>query len=320
MKTLARRLTLVPGIHSPMRQDEQNFGGIHRIENQGALPSDSNPVHPVKIPCILSKKGRHAFTLIEVVVALTILAMITGTLFAIIQGSVRAASQIEKLQRENDAINRLLDVLRKSFTTLPSTATLTLTSIEESASGQQELLITGAPNTLGFGPKPISYSPTTLTLRPDLQGRTDDAGNLLFSLSLSREDLIPKTGGNDMALGVELDGVLAQDEQGRHWMPLLPDVASLLWRFYRQSEDVWYEDWNRSQWPDLIEIQLVMHDRITPIRMVFGVPTIALSPGRGGSPASSTPPSSTPGAGSTTPSAGSSTGTSGSPSTQGGSR
>ena len=85
----------------------------------------------------------RAFTLIEVVVALTILAMITGTLFAIIQGSVRAAAQIELLQRENDSINRLLDVLRKSFTTLPSTATLTLTS--------GNILATGGTSTIGSG-------------------------------------------------------------------------------------------------------------------------------------------------------------------------
>lgn len=258
----------------------------------------------------------RAFTLIEVVVALTILAMITGTLFAIIQGSVRAAAQIEQLQRENDSINRLLDVLRKSFTTMPSTATITLTPAEQSASGQQEILITGAPNTLGFGPKPISYSPTTLSLRPDLQGRTDEAGNPLYSLSLSREDLIPQTDDNNMALGVELDGVLAQDEQGRHWMPLLPDVSTLLWRFYRQRDDTWYEEWSRTEWPDLIEIQLLMRDRTTPIRMVFGVPVIALSPGR----TTTTPPTSiqapsTSGAGAP-PAGGASTG----PTTPGGSR
>ncbi len=290
-------------IHSLMRQDKQGWGRVHRIGNQESRPPHSNPVHPVKIPSILSKKSRTAFTLIEVVVALTILAMITGTLFAIIQGSVRAATQIERLQRENDSINRLLDVLRKSFTTLPSTATLTLTSAQESATRQQELLITGAPNTLGFGPKPISYSATTLSLRPDLQGRADETGNPLYNLSLSRDDLIPQTNENSMALGVELDGVLAQDEQGRHWMPLLPDVSTLLWRFYRQSDDTWYEDWSRSEWPDLIEIQLVMRDRVTPLRMVFGVPTIALSPGRSSSPTSSSPtasPASTSSGGSTT--------------------
>ena len=51
-----------------------------------------------------------AFTLIEVVIGLTILTMITGTLFAIIKGSVSGAADIERVQRENDSINRFIDI------------------------------------------------------------------------------------------------------------------------------------------------------------------------------------------------------------------
>jgi prepilin-type N-terminal cleavage/methylation domain-containing protein len=244
------------------------------------------------------------FTLIEVVVALTILAMMTGTLFAIIQGSVRAATQIELLQRENDSINRLLDVLRKTFTTLPSTATIGLALTDQNASDQQELTITGAPNTFGFGIKPISYSPTILSLRPDAAARVDEAGNLLFSLSLSREDLIPPTDDKGVAPSQELDGVLAQDEQGRHWMPLLPEVSTLKWRFYKLKDDTWLEEWSESTWPDLIEIQLLMRDRTLPTRMVFSLPTLTLTAGTGTQPpaTTTTPPStSTSNSGATTP-------------------
>jgi prepilin-type N-terminal cleavage/methylation domain-containing protein len=225
------------------------------------------------------------FTLIEVVIALTILSMMTGTLFAIIQGSVRAAAQIEGLQRENDSINRLLDVLRKTFSTLPSAATVTLVLTDQNASETQELTITGAPNTFGFGPKPISYSPTIISLRPDLQGRTDENDNLLYNLSISRTDLIPQTDDSNMAIGKELDGVLAQDEQGRNWMPLLPEVTSLKWRFYKLADETWNEEWSESNWPDLIEIQLLMRERTFPIRMVFSLPTLNLTTGTNTLPA-----------------------------------
>jgi prepilin-type N-terminal cleavage/methylation domain-containing protein len=225
------------------------------------------------------RHGSRGFSLIEVVVALTILGMMTGTLFAIIQGAVRAASQIELLQRENDAINRLLEVMRRAFSTLPSAATLTLTLVDANAGDQQELLITGAPGCFPFGPMPISYSETTLSLRPSLAGRVDEQGMPLFDLCISRTDLIPQTEENRMAIGQELDGVLAQDEQGRHWMPLLPDVASMKWRFYQLSEDVWYEEWGQSNWPSLIELQILMRDRSTPIRMAFSVPALNLTTG-----------------------------------------
>ncbi len=203
---------------------------------------------------------RRAFSLIEVVVAITILSLITTSLFAIIRGAVRGATEIENLQREADQISRFLDLLRKTFTTLPGTATLTLTVTGNSVSDLQELLVAGAPRSFGFGSTPISYSETTLGLRPDLNGATDENGAPIFDLSISREDIIPRSGDDEMAL--------------------LPGVTQLKWRFYKQDEDAWYEEWEESDWPNLIEVQIVMRDRTTPIRMVCGVPVIELTEGR----------------------------------------
>ncbi|MEN3942015.1 prepilin-type N-terminal cleavage/methylation domain-containing protein [Prosthecobacter sp. SYSU 5D2] len=238
-----------------------------------------------------TSRGRRpaGFSLMEVVIALTILGMIMGTLFAIIQGSVRAAAQIEQLQRENDAINRFLDLSRKAFTTLPSTATLTLTALDPNnpLSSGQELTISGSTHCFSFGLSPISYEDTILGLRPDPNGATDANGLLLQYLSLSREDLIPQTDDSGMALRQETTGLSAPDEQGRYWMPLLPDVVQLKWRFYKEDDETWLEEWDDSDWPDLIEIQLQMRDRSTPMRMVYSVPTIHIIAGTGGSTSSS---------------------------------
>lgn len=238
-------------------------------------------------------RERSAFTLMEVVIALTILGMITGTLFSIIQGSVRGASQIEQLQRENDAINRFLDLCRKTFTTLPSTATLTLKLLNQNQDAGQELTISGSPNCFGFGINPISYKDTILGLRPDPSAATDQNGLLVQYLCLSREDLIPKTDESGLALRQETTGLSAPDEEGRYWMPLLPDVVTLKWRFYKEKDETWLEEWDDDKWPDLVEVQLVMRDRTTPIRMVYSVPTLILTAGRGTSSSSSSQTSST---------------------------
>lgn len=216
----------------------------------------------------------------EVVIALTILGMITGTLFAIIQGSVRAASQVEQLQRENDSINRFLELCRKTFTTLPSTATLTLTALDPNSptSSAQELTISGSPNCFGFGLNPISYEDTILGLRPDPNGATDANGALIQYLSLSREDLIPED-DSTMALRQDTAGLNAPDEQGRYWMPLLPEVVQLKWRFFKEDDETWLEEWDDSEWPALIEVQLVMKDSTTPLRMVYSVPVIEIIKG-----------------------------------------
>jgi|JI10StandDraft_1071094.scaffolds.fasta_scaffold56643_3 type II secretory pathway pseudopilin PulG len=229
----------------------------------------------------LGRLRRRAFTLIEVVLSLTILTLITGTLFAIIRGAVKGAAEIQLVQRENDSINRFLDLCRKTFSTLPSTATLELTPLDSGEGAAQELVITGAPGCFSFGLLPFSYSATTLGLRIDPEGSMDANGAPLYYLSLTRPDLIPKTDDNDMVLGQELTGLAAPDEQGRNWMPLLPEVSALHWRFYVRKEDVWYEEWAKTEWPDVIEVQLTMKDRTTPTRMVFSVPTMLLTKGTG---------------------------------------
>lgn len=225
----------------------------------------------------------------EVVIALIILGMITGTLFAIIQGSVRASSQIEQVQRENDSINRFLELCRQAFTTLPSTATLTLTSLDPNnpVSSAQELTIAGSTRCFSFGIRPISYEDTILGLRPDPAGAVDENGLPLYYLSLSREDLIPETEDNQMALRQETTGLNAPDEQGRYWMPLLPGVVQMKWRFYKAADNTWLEEWDDSTWPDLVELQLQMRDRNLPLRMVYSVPTLQIVAGTGTSSSSS---------------------------------
>jgi type II secretory pathway pseudopilin PulG len=230
----------------------------------------------------------------EIVIAMTILGMITGTLFALIQGSVKGAAEIERIQRENDSINRFLDLCRKTFTTLPSTATLTLSLLDPNSptTSGQELTISGAPHSFGFGFNPLSYQDTILGLRPDPGDATDQNGAALNYLCLSREDLIPKTDESGLAMRQETEGLSAPDEQGRYWMPLLPEVASLKWRFFKEDDETWLEEWDDSNWPALIEVQLLMKDRTLPIRMVYSVPQILLTKGTGTSGGSSSSSSS----------------------------
>jgi prepilin-type N-terminal cleavage/methylation domain-containing protein len=227
-----------------------------------------------------SPRRRSAFTLIEVVIGITILSMITATLFAIIRGSVRGASEIEHIQRESDSMNRYIELCRRMFATLPSTATLALKLVQGTDPVIQELTITGSPDCFPFGNNPITSKDTILSLRPYPDAVVDDNQKTLNYLSLSREDLIPQTG--DMKSGIQQSttGIYAPDTEGRYWMPLLPDVVSFKWRFYVEKEETWYEEWSKSNWPDLIEGLLVMKNRTLPVRMVFSLPVLTLVAGR----------------------------------------
>jgi len=224
-----------------------------------------------------TKHSRRAFSLLEVVIALTILAIITTTLFAIIKGSVKGASDIERLQRENDQINRFLELTRQTFQGLPGSAQLTLTALGQTAGSGQELTIAGVPTCFGFGLSPTSYEDTIIGLRPDLvKPTTDEDGLPRYTLSISRKDIIPQTDENGMALQQSADSALAADEEGRYWMPLLPGVVLLQWKFFKESTDEWLEEWEDSTWPDMIEMQLQMEGRTVPLRMVWATPETKL--------------------------------------------
>lgn len=236
--------------------------------------------------------SRPAFTLIEVVIGLTLLSMITVTLFAIIRGSVQSAAEIERTQRESDSVNRFIELSRRAFASLPATATLTLKLVQTTEPVIQELTIAGSPDCFPAGAHPITFKDTILRLRPHPDEITDDAGMPIHYLSLSREDLIPE---NDPQNGIrqETTGIYAPDEEGRYWMPLLPDVIAFKWRFYVEKDKTWYEEWNKTEWPDLIEGSLTLKNRTLPIRMVFGVPVLTITAGRATSGTSSSSSSNT---------------------------
>ncbi len=243
-----------------------------------------------------------AFTLIEVVIGITILSMITVTLFAIIRGSMRGASEIEQMQRESDAVNRFIELSRRTFATLPSTATLTLKMVQNTEPVIQELTVAGSPDCFPVGMSPITLKDTILRIRPHPDGITDENNMPLHYLSLSRSDIIPKTDDQQTGIRQETTGLYAPDEEGRYWMPLLPDVVSFKWRFYVEKEDTWYEEWSKSAWPDLIEGQLVLKNRTLPIRMVYTAPVLTITAGR--TPSSSSSSSSSQSQSSSTSSAG----------------
>lgn len=253
----------------------------------------------------------RGFSLLEVVIAMVILGMITATLFAIIRGSVKGAADIERIQRENDQVNRFLELCRYTFQSLPNSATLTLTLVDKNIpEGPQELGIAGVPTAFSFGPNPVSYQETIIGLRPDLTKPTAEDGTPIYNLALSRLDIIPQTSDDQAVVQQAAEALNVADEQGRYWMTLLPGVSSLHWRFWKESSDEWLDEWEQSTAPDLIEVQLLMEGRLTPLRLVFALPIKTLREGRP-QPATTTPttPTTTTSTNPQTPASGTSTNT-----------
>lgn len=225
------------------------------------------------------RSSARGFSLIEVVIGMTILAMISTTLFAIIKGSVKGAADVEKLQRENDQVNRFVEQCRLTFETMPASATLNLTQTDQST-GQQELKISGVPACFPFGANPISYEDTSIGLRPDLVKPMTTGDNPMprYILGVTRKDIIPQTSDVSVSVQQASLGPDAADEQGRYWMPLLPSVVQLTWEFYKESTKEWLPEWTATVWPDLIKMHLTMEGRNQPLDMTFAPPELKLRP------------------------------------------
>lgn len=219
------------------------------------------------------------FTLLEMVIAITLLAIFSGTLFSIVQGSIRAATEIEKAQQSNDQVNRFITLTRQAFQNLPTSAIISLTLPSQSSSGQQELTISGMPECFPFGVNPISYEDTIIGLRPDANATANSTDGIpLFQLCLTREDLLTQESNqNATVIRSSGEGLAAADDQGRYWLPLVPDVVSMTWRFYHEEEDVWKDEWDSTSFPPLVEMNLLLKERTQPIRAVFALPTTKLN-------------------------------------------
>ncbi len=222
---------------------------------------------------------RQAFTLIEVVMALSILALLSGMVFGIMRVSLKTAVETQKMQMENDEVSRFIMLCRHTLQNLPGTSILSLKVIQTGDPVQQELTISGVPEAFAFGSNPMSYKDSILGMRPDVPAtEASQEGINLYYMGLSREDLIPNDPSqkNNIASGTG-EGLATPDDQGRFWMPLLSGVTSITWRFYKEDGDTWEEEWDSTDLPQLVEMNLMLQGRTVPIRSVFALPTTKLT-------------------------------------------
>jgi prepilin-type N-terminal cleavage/methylation domain-containing protein len=238
---------------------------------------------PISNSSALSRSSKsianRGFTLLELVIAMTILALLSGMVFSIVRGSMKTAFDMQMIQKENDQVSRFIALCRQTFQRLPSTAIITIKTTQAGEPVMQELTISGAPETFAFGSTPMSYKDTIIGLRPDATAtENSETHTPIFYIGLSREDLIPKDASSGASVSRSSgEGMAAPDDQGRVWMPLLPDVASLTWRAYKEAEDTWEDEWDNPTFPALIEMNLMLQGHSQPTRMVFALPTTKLT-------------------------------------------
>lgn len=221
--------------------------------------------------------GAGGFSLFEIVVAMTILGLISGAIFSILWQAGDTATGIREMDRRNEEVSRFLSLLRETIEHLPQGGTLEMVPAEESASGWPELKIGNSATAFTFGEIVGSSEETVLSLRP---GAATAEGEPTFDLAISRADFAPKdTGGSGMALRAGADDFLQTDEEGRYWLPLLTGVSAANWNFWDQEQQTWIDEWtDDTRMPPLLAFSFADGYRSVPLRVVFEVPDAIANP------------------------------------------
>ncbi|MFI0348362.1 MAG: prepilin-type N-terminal cleavage/methylation domain-containing protein [Chthoniobacterales bacterium] len=217
-----------------------------------------------------------AFTLLEVLLAMAIVALLAGSIYSITSASIQSTRETIQEQLVMRRLKGFLEITRDAFLNLPANGNVYLTT-PNSSNALPDLNFENATAVFGIP----SLGGGTLVL--SALARND--GTRTFSI-LRLPKNVQETDRN----------ALSQDE---HWIELLPKVNKPHWSFFRNRE--WVDEWPRGTGrPLLVRLQmevLGVHNSINSIFYIPPVNAVLLSSQavRGASiNASSTPSSNTP--------------------------
>jgi len=216
-----------------------------------------------------SRRGTQAFTLIEVVVSMGILALLAASVYAIVGSSITASRIAMDQQLILRRVNAFLTVTRDAFLNLPAEGFVSY-EIGKGAGGQAEHRITLEKARNLFGLPSLGGGKLVLAARPQSDGTR--------TITLLR--IPPNAQPLDITHALEAPG-----------SPLLPGVIKPRWSFYANGN--WTEEWPEgSPRPSLVKLQFELKDLPDPIEAIFDVPPL-VAPPTNATTAPQTPTSST---------------------------
>ncbi|MGB8354954.1 MAG: prepilin-type N-terminal cleavage/methylation domain-containing protein [Chthoniobacteraceae bacterium] len=167
--------------------------------------------------------GQQAFTLFEVTLAMSILVLLAGALYAMVDASIRGTSELETRENRTQQLGGFLELCRKTFYSLPATALFEVRIVQQGENYGPELVFRNSPRLFSWGDEKNATSTTILGVRSQVGG--------LFSLSILQD--------SEKEIGSYLNGGTAK----RPWLVLVPDLRKVEWRFYEPNAGIWMSDW-----------------------------------------------------------------------------
>lgn len=202
--------------------------------------------------------GKHGFTLLEVVLAMALIALLVGGIYGVARGAVQISSKVVRNQQRSMTVHSFLELCRRNFETMPGNAKIEL--ISEGSVGQflTELVITDYP--LAFTWTGVPAGSAEVIMKTE----KETSGSIRVVLQYLNEE---EAEDRENALGSRDFGVK---------LTLLNEVKLLQWRFWDPRTEEWEVEWvDNARRPSLVELNLEFYDAEEPLRSVFWIPTMA---------------------------------------------
>lgn len=203
------------------------------------------------------RRKRSGFSLVEVVFALLILALLTGSIYGVIKGVIQMTAGLEDARLRQQQVEGMIELCRRTFRMMPATAVWEGRLRRQDGKVLPEIIIRKAPELFAWDKVTDFEAVSVLGLRPQIGG--------LYSLSLLRvnqpEDVVKDP----------VEGSRPGD-----WLALVTDLSKVEWRYYDPRSDLWLDELPAGGLrPSAVELKLWLPGEEEPLVAVFWVVPMA---------------------------------------------
>jgi type II secretory pathway pseudopilin PulG len=203
--------------------------------------------------CARDKRSRGAFTLLEVVLAVMIMALVAFAIYRFVFTSLEAIRISTENSNHKRSAEALVAVIAAEFCRLPPSEPNALLGEAHQFNGKASDQVTWlgqAGNGLFTGAAKGEWK-VTLILKPDNTGNT-------YTLGLLRQ--VPDNRNKD-----------------EHWVPLLPRTDAIEIRYFDPTHTNWVDRWTDPQnRPALVRVRIWRDGESLPFESVIELPIVKL--------------------------------------------
>ncbi|HEY5706884.1 MAG TPA: prepilin-type N-terminal cleavage/methylation domain-containing protein [Terrimicrobiaceae bacterium] len=202
---------------------------------------------------------RAGFTLVEIVLALAIFALLAGGIFAAVSAATRSTALVARDLSARRTMDAFIDFCRIGFANAGGAEKITVATRTSGGSGRiVEMTLRTAPDAFQTGFSELTGTCVSLAALPDGDGTA--------TLSITR--YAAELDAADVARYLDSEAI---------WIPLVAGVAKLRWQFLDPNSGKFEEDWSAAP-PEIVAVMLEMTLADgSQTNAIFRIPRVARS-------------------------------------------